>query len=153
PKTAEALAPYGAGELASFHKNQWFGIPGAVWMATVVITPLLDVMYNFTARVARLFGGTHGNYGLAIILLTLTVRLMMFPIGRKQAIAAKKMQDLQPYLKEIQEKHKDDKEQQTRETWNLYKKHKVNPLGGCLPALIQLPIFVGLWQALNNSVH
>jgi YidC/Oxa1 family membrane protein insertase len=154
PKIAENLEPYSAAELASFHKNQWFGIPGAVWMASVVITPLLDrVTYPLTAWVARLFGGTQGNYGVAIILLTLTVRLLMFPIGRKQAIAAKKMQDLQPYLKEIQEKYKDDKEQQTRETWNLYKKHKVNPLGGCLPALIQLPIFVGLWQALNNSVH
>jgi YidC/Oxa1 family membrane protein insertase len=121
-------------------------------MATAVITPLLDVMYNATAYVARLFGGNKGNYGVAIILLTLTVRLLMFPIGRKQAMAAKKMQDLQPLLKEVQEKYKNDKEQQTREVWALYKKHNVNPLGGCLPALIQLPIFVGLWQALNNSV-
>ncbi len=153
PKTAEALAPYGAETLASYRKNQWFGIPGSAWMATTVITPLLDVMHNLTVSVARRFGGTQGNYGIAIILLTLTVRMMMFPIGRKQAMAAKKMQDLQPLLKEIQEKYKDDKEQQTRETWALYKKHKVNPLGGCLPALIQLPIFVGLWQALNNSVH
>jgi YidC/Oxa1 family membrane protein insertase len=154
PKTAEALTPYSATELAAYHKNQWFGIPGAQWMATTVITPMLDhVMHPFTARIARALGGTRGNYGVAIILLTLTVRLMMFPIGRKQAMAAKKMQDLQPYLKEIQEKFKDDKEQLTRETWALYKKHKVNPLGGCLPALIQLPIFVGLWQALNNSVH
>ena len=80
------------------------------------------------------------------------VRLMMFPLGRKQALMAKKMQELQPYLKEIQEKYKDDKEQQTRETLALYKRHEVNPVGGCLPALIQLPIFVGLWQALNNSV-
>jgi YidC/Oxa1 family membrane protein insertase len=152
PKTAEALADYNATELASFHKNQWFVIPGAAWMASVVITPLLGQMYTFTAYVARLFGGTHGNYGAAIILLTLTVRLLMFPIGRKQAMAAKKMQDLQPHMKELQEKYKDDREQLTRETWSLYKKHKVNPLGGCLPALLQLPIFVGLWQALNNSV-
>ena len=76
----------------------------------------------------------------------------MFPLGRKQALMAKKMQDLQPYLKEIQEKYKDDKEQLTKETWALYKRHKANPIGGCLPALIQMPIFVGLWQALNNSV-
>ena len=153
PKTAEALAPYGATKLASYRKNQWFGIPFAGWMATTVITPMLDFMYNATAWVAQRFGGHAGNYGVAIILLTLTVRLFMFPIGRKQAMAAKKMQDLQPLLKEIQEKYKDDKEQQTRETWALYKRYKVNPLGGCLPALIQLPIFVGLWQALNNSVH
>ena len=63
------------------------------------------------------------------------------------------MQDLQPHLKEIQEKYKDDKEQQTKETLALYKRHGVNPVGGCLPALIQLPIFVGLWQALNTSVR
>ncbi len=75
----------------------------------------------------------------------------MFPLGRKQALAAQKMQQLQPHLKELQEKYKDDKEQLTKETFALYKKHGVNPVGGCLPALIQLPIFVGLWQALNTS--
>ena len=80
------------------------------------------------------------------------VRGLMFPLGRKQALAAQKMQELQPHLKEIQEKYKDDKEQLTKETFALYKKHGVNPMGGCLPALIQLPIFVGLWQALNTSV-
>jgi YidC/Oxa1 family membrane protein insertase len=75
----------------------------------------------------------------------------MFPIGRKQALAAQKMQQLQPLLKELQEKYKDDKERQTKEQFALYKKHGVNPVAGCLPALIQLPIFVGLWQALNTS--
>ena len=76
----------------------------------------------------------------------------MFPLGRKQALAAQKMQSLQPHLKELQEKYKDDKEKLTKETFALYKRHGVNPIGGCLPALIQLPIFVGLWQALNTSV-
>jgi YidC/Oxa1 family membrane protein insertase len=75
----------------------------------------------------------------------------MFPIGRKQALAAQKMQQLQPYLKELQEKYKEDKERLTKETFALYKQHGVNPVAGCLPALIQLPIFVGLWQALNTS--
>ncbi len=81
------------------------------------------------------------------------VRLIMFPLSRKQAISAKKMQDLQPLLKEIQQKYKDDKEKQTKETMALYSRNGVNPVGGCLPALIQLPIFVGLWQALNTSVQ
>jgi YidC/Oxa1 family membrane protein insertase len=152
PKTADALQPYGAEALASYRKNQWFGIPFAPEVASV-IAPLLDHIYDLTRRVAGLFGGTKGNYGVAIILLTLLVRMIMFPLGRKQALAAKKMQDLQPHMKEIQEKYKDNKEQQTKEVWALYRKHGVNPLGGCLPALIQLPIFVGLWQALNNSVH
>jgi len=153
PKTQEALAPYGASGLVAYRKYQWFGIPGASSMARYVIAPLLDQIYGLTKQIAGFFGGKKGNYGIAIILLTLLVRLIMFPLGRKQALAAKKMQDLQPLLKEIQEKYKDDKEKQTKETFALYKRHGVNPIGGCLPALIQLPIFVGLWQALNNSVH
>ena len=92
-----------------------------------------------------------GNYGIAIILLTILVRGLMFPLGRKQALSAQKMQSLQPLLKELQDKYKDDKEKLTKETFALYKRHGVNPVSGCLPALIQLPIFVGLWQALNTS--
>jgi len=152
PKTSQALAPYGAEGLAAYRKNLWFNIPFASSLAQNVIAPLLDKIYLLTKQVAGFFGFKNGNYGIAIILLTLTVRMMMFPLGRKQALMAKKMQDLQPYLKEIQEKYKDDKEQQTKETWALYKRHKANPIGGCLPALIQMPILVGLWQALNNSV-
>jgi YidC/Oxa1 family membrane protein insertase len=150
PKTFDTLQPFGAESLASARKNQW--IPFATDVAAV-ISPLLDHIYDLTRWVANRFGFQNGNYGVAIILLTLLVRMIMFPLGRKQAIAAKKMQDLQPHMKEIQEKFKDDKEQQQREIWGLYKKHGVNPLGGCLPALIQMPIFVGLWQALNTSVH
>src|SRR5262249_1847050 len=136
PKSAEALAPYGAEELASYRKS-W--IPGASFIAQTIITPLLDRLYKITLWVSQLFGGRRGNYGVAIILLTMLVRLAMFPLGRKQALMAKKMQDLQPYLKEVQEKYKDDKEAQTRETFALYRKHNVNPVGGCVPALIQLP--------------
>jgi len=150
PKTAEALKPYGAAELASFHKNQW-SIPGGPYIARVLITPTLSFTYDVTVRVARFFGGKQGNYGIAIILLTILVRAFMFPLGRKQALMAQKMQALQPHLKVIQEKYKDDKERLTKETFALYKEHKVNMFGGCLPALIQLPIFVGLWQALNTS--
>lgn len=152
PKIAEVLAPYGASELASYRKYQLISIPFASSLAQNVIAPLLDRIYALTAWVARLFGGTRGNYGIAIILLTMTVRLCMFPLGRKQAMISKKMQELQPHLAAIKEKFKDDKEQQTRETMALYKQHGFNPAAGCLPALIQLPIFVGLWQALNNSV-
>ena len=75
-----------------------------------MIAPLLDRIYALTAQVARIFGGQKGNYGIAIILLTMTVRLIMFPLGRKQAMISKKMQDLQPHLAAIKEKYKDDKE-------------------------------------------
>ena len=149
PKTAEALLPYGAQDLTSYRKSQW--IPFAPDIARLVITPTLGFTYNVTVRVARFFGGTKGNYGIAIILLTMLVRGLMFPLGRKQALAAQKMQTLQPLLKELQDRYKDDKERLTKETFALYKQHGVNPVGGCLPALIQLPIFVGLWQALNTS--
>ncbi len=152
PKNADALAPYGAAELASYRKYQLITIPFASSLAQNVISPLLDRIYGLTKWVAGLFGLKNGNYGIAIILLTMTVRLCMFPLGRKQAMISKKMQDLQPHLAAIKEKFKDDKEQQTRETMALYKAHGFNPAAGCLPALIQLPIFVGLWQALNNSV-
>jgi len=149
PKTAQALLPYGAEKLASYRKSQW--IPFAPDIARLVITPTLGFTYDVTVRVARFFGGKEGNYGIAIILLTILVRALMFPLGRKQALMAQKMQSLQPHLKALQDKYKEDKERLTKETFALYKKHKVNPVGGCLPALIQLPIFVGLWQALNTS--
>ena len=152
PKLAAALVPFQAEDLASYRKNQWFSIPGATWLAKTVIAPLLDKIYGFTQSVAGVFGWKNGNYGIAIIFLTMTVRMIMFPLGRKQAMMAKKMQDLQPVLAEVKEKYKDDKEALTRETMAVWKKYKVNPAAGCVPALIQMPIFVGLWQALNNSV-
>jgi YidC/Oxa1 family membrane protein insertase len=151
PKITSALLPYEAEELASYRK-QYIPIPGATWLAKSVIAPLLDRIYALTQSVARTFGWKNGNYGIAIILLTMTVRLIMFPLGRKQAMMAKKMQDLQPVLAEVKEKFKDDKEALTRETMAVWKRHKVNPAAGCIPALIQMPIFVGLWQSLNNSV-
>ncbi|MGC8639885.1 MAG: membrane protein insertase YidC [Isosphaeraceae bacterium] len=152
PKTPEALAAYDATGLAAYRKSSI--IPGASAVARYIITPALGFTYDLTTWVSRLFGGKTGNWGVAIILMTLLVKLIMFPLGRKQALMAQRMQELQPYMKEIQEKYKDekDKEKQTRETFALYKKHKVNPVSGCIPALIQLPIFVGLWQALSSSV-
>ncbi len=150
PKTEEALSPYSSSALASYRKSSY--IPGASYIARYAITPTLSFTYQLTRRIASLFGSDRGNWGIAIILLTLLVKLMMFPLGRKQALMAQRSQELQPYLKQIQEKYKDDKEKQTKETFALYKKHGVNPVSGCIPALIQLPIFVGLWQALNTSV-
>jgi YidC/Oxa1 family membrane protein insertase len=149
PKTEAALAPYGAEELAVYRKGI---IPFASTIARYFISPILSFTYAVTERVASVFGGTRGNYGLAIILLTLIVKLMLFPLGRKQALMAQRMQHLQPHMKALQEKYKDDKEKLTKETFALYKKHNANPVAGCVPALVQIPIFVGLWQALNSSV-
>ncbi len=150
PKTVEALAPFGAEELTTYRRG--WAVPGSRLLARSFISPLLDGTYAATRKLAGLFGASRGSYGLAIILLTVVVRLLIFPLSRKQAITAKRMQELQPQMQSIKEKYKDDKERQGRETMELYRKAGVNPFSGCLIAMIQLPVFMGLWQTLNNSV-
>ena len=86
------------------------------------------------------------NYGLAIILLTFLVRGCMFPISRKQALSSIKMQTIQPELKKINEKYKNNVEARTKAMQDLYKKHNFNPLSGCLVVFIQMPIFIGLYR-------
>ncbi len=94
-----------------------------------------------------------GNWGLSIILLTIVVRGAMFPISRKQALMSQKMQALAPEVKKLQEKYKDDKAAQGQATMELYRKHKVSPAGGCLPLFLQMPIFMGLYYCLQESVQ
>lgn len=92
------------------------------------------------------------NYGLAIILITVLVRVGTWPIMAKQMKSAERMRELMPRIKEIQEKHKDDKQRQSEETFKLYRETGVNPLGGCLPMVLQLPVFIGLFYALQSSI-
>jgi YidC/Oxa1 family membrane protein insertase len=94
-----------------------------------------------------------GSYGLTIILLTVVVRGLMFPISRKQAYLSVKMQELAPEMKKLQEKYKNDPKAKTEAMMALYRKHNVHPLGGCLPLLLQMPIFLGLYYALQESIH
>ena len=91
------------------------------------------------------------NYGISIILLTVFVRLLVLPIGRKQAQNAAKMQELAPEMKAIADKHK-DLEQRAKAQQELFKRHNYHPLGGCWMMFIQLPIFFGLYKALNTSI-
>src|SRR5262245_45834436 len=93
-----------------------------------------------------------GYHGLSIILLTVLVRGLMFPISRKQALFSIKMQALGPELTKVQEKYKNDPQGKTQATMELYRKHNVHPLGGCLPMFLQLPIFLGLYYALQESI-
>ena len=94
-----------------------------------------------------------GNFGVAIILLTLTIRLLVFPIAQRQFASMAAMRALQPKMKAIQERHKDDKQRQQQEIMALYKSEKVNPLAGCLPTLIQIPIFYALYKALMLTIE
>jgi len=98
-----------------------------------VITPTLGFTYEVTVRVARIFGRKVGNYGIAIILLTILVRAIMFPLGRKQARALRRCRCSTP-AQGASGKYKDDKEKFAREQFALYKREGANPLGGCLPA-------------------
>jgi YidC/Oxa1 family membrane protein insertase len=94
-----------------------------------------------------------GNFGVAIICLTVIVRLLMFPIADKQFRSMAGMRTLQPKMKAIQEKYKDDKPRLQQETLALYKAEKINPAAGCLPILLQIPIFYALYKVLMVSVE
>ena len=93
------------------------------------------------------------NYGVDIILLTVVVRLLTLPMSIKGQRSMIRMQRLQPQVERIREKFKDDQERLNREMVDLYKRNHVNPLGGCLPMLVQLPVFFGLYEALINAVE
>jgi YidC/Oxa1 family membrane protein insertase len=91
-----------------------------------------------------------GNYGVAIILLTILMRIIILPLSIKQTKSMIAMQKLQPQLKEIQKKYKDDREKQGQEMMKLYKENKVSPLGGCLPLILQLPIIFAVFEVLRS---
>jgi YidC/Oxa1 family membrane protein insertase len=93
------------------------------------------------------------SYGLCIMLLTVMVRGLMFPVSRKQAMTTMKMQEMAPELKKLQEKFKDDRQAMGMAQMELYRKHGVNPLGTCWFLLLQMPIFMGLYFALQESIH
>jgi YidC/Oxa1 family membrane protein insertase len=102
------------------------------------MTTLLILMYSFLGH----------NVVLSITILTVLLRVLMYPIFAQQQNSAKKMQEVQPRLKKIQEKYKDDKEKLAQAQMELYKEAGINPLGGCLPMLIQFPVFIALYQAI-----
>ncbi len=90
------------------------------------------------------------SYGLAIVLFTIVVKMMLLPLTIKQTKSTKAMQDIQPKLQEIQEKYKNKPEKQQQEIMNLYKEANINPMAGCLPLLIQMPILIGLFSVLRE---
>ena len=94
-----------------------------------------------------------GNFGVAIICLTLIVRALLFPIAQKQFASMAAMRVLQPKIKQLQERYKDDKARQQQEMLKLYKEEKVNPMAGCLPILLQIPIFYALYKVLLLAVE
>lgn len=96
------------------------------------------------------FVSVSGSYGMGIILLTLAVRIVILPLTLYQMKSMKKMQEVQPMLKELQAKHKDNPQKLNEEMMNLYKTQGVNPLSGCLPLLIQMPFLYAVFAVLNT---
>ncbi len=103
---------------------------------------LLNFLYSFV-----------GNYGVAIILVTCVFKALFWPITRKGMKSMKNMQKLQPKMVKLKEKYKDDPTRMNQEVMNLYKTYKVNPLGGCLPMLLQIPVFFALYKVLLQSIE
>jgi len=112
---------------------------------SVVAHPILFLLKFFHRWV--------GNWGVAIILLTVFIKLILHPVNKKTLESMKAMQKLQPKLVEIREKYKNDKERLNVEMMNLFKTHKVNPMGGCLPMLLQMPVYIALYKVLYNAIE
>jgi YidC/Oxa1 family membrane protein insertase len=112
---------------------------------TFVAKPLFVALKYFDRLV--------GNWGWAIIILTVIIKLLFAPLTHKQQKSMKRMQKLQPLFAELKEKYKGDPAKLNKEMMELYKKHKVNPLGGCFPMLIQIPVFFALYRVLGNSIE
>jgi YidC/Oxa1 family membrane protein insertase len=96
--------------------------------------------------------GTY-NYGVAIILLTIVIKILFIPLTHKSMKSMKKMQELQPQLQKLREKYKDNKEELNKATMQLFRDYKVSPLSGCWPMFVQLPVFVALYQALSYAIE
>ena len=116
----------------------WFSRPFVRWVVLPVITTL---------------GDWTGNYGIAIILFALLIKIVLYPLTKKSFESMAAMRELQPEMKAIQEKYKDEPQKQQEATLKLFKKAKVNPLGGCLPNLLQLPVLVTLWKFFQNAIE
>ena len=133
PKEYTALAAFGAPEMLDFG---WFGFIGK-WILLG-----LNALYRLC-----------GNYGVAIILLTIVIRIILFPLNQKSFRSMKNMQALQPEITALQQKYKGDPKKSQAEMMKLYKEHKVNPMGGRLPLLIQMPILIAFFRVLQNAIE
>ena len=124
-------------------KPEWSGI---IYFGT------FDFIAQLLLQLLGFFYGLVHNWGLAIIILSIAVYFLLFPLSIKQMRSMKEMQLLQPKIEALRKELKDNPQRLNKEIMELYKEHKVNPLGGCLPLLLQMPIFFALYQALIRSV-
>lgn len=93
------------------------------------------------------------SYGVSIILMTILINVLLYPLTFKSLLSMKRIQEVQPHVEALRERYKDDCAKMNRELMDLYKKHRINPLGGCVPMVFQMPIFIALYQSLSKSVE
>ncbi len=130
-------------EMAATAKNLNLTVDyGWLWFIASPLRKLLSFIHSIV-----------GNWGIAIIVLTFIVRGAMYPLTKAQYTSMAKMRMLQPKIQAMRERLGDDRQRMSQEMMELYKKEKVNPLGGCLPILLQMPIFIALYWALMESVE
>ncbi len=132
PNDIEELLPLGLDPLVNFGK--------------------LDAIGRFLVGALELLHRVCRNYGLSIILLTFLINVVLFPLTRVSYLSMKRMQLIQPQMNKLREQHKKNPEKLNKEMMGLYRKHKVNPFGGCLPMILQMPVFMALYVALSKSV-
>ncbi|MBS3780266.1 MAG: membrane protein insertase YidC [Desulfovermiculus sp.] len=135
PKKQDYLAMVGNDLIGALHYG---------WL-NIIARPLVQVLKFFYSYV--------GNYGVAIILLTFVIKIIFWPLSHKSFKSMEKMKKIQPMMKQLKEKYKDDRQKMNQELMQLYKTYKVNPAGGCLPMLLQIPVFIGLYEALMGAVE
>ncbi|RWS49072.1 membrane protein insertase YidC [Arcobacter venerupis] len=122
---------------------------------------LIDVIdygwFTFIAKpmflLLQFIQGYVGNWGWTIVILTILIKLVLFPLSFKGMVSMQKLKDLAPKMKEIQAKYKDDKQKQSMHMMELYKKHGANPMGGCLPLILQIPVFFAIYRVLLNAIE
>ena len=137
------LGPKSLTQLSKLNSKteQWIDFGFFGWLARPIL------------RMLKVFKGWFGNWGLAIIFLTFFIRLCLLPVNIKSYKSMKIMQKLQPDIQELRKKYKEDAQKQQQEMMALMKKNKANPMGGCLPMFLQLPVFFALYRVLGESVE
>jgi len=144
PTTVSAQLYTGRNELVRYYQEGYLGLKG-------LFRPnILGRLSLYIVELLVLIHGYVGSWGLAIIVLTMLFRVLIWPLIATQTKSMFGMQKLQPKIKELQAKYKDDREKLTQETMKLYQEAGVNPAGGCLPILLQMPLFIILWRVFVN---
>jgi len=130
-------------------KSLGYGLERAVDFGWKWIKPLSKLMFRFILFCHKYIP----NYGLVIIILSLLIKILFYPLTQKSMKSMRDMQKLQPKMKELRETLKGDAQKLNSEMMKLYKEHGVNPVGGCLPMLLQMPVFIALFQVLSRTIE